>query len=46
MGPSGAKAKTPGLTLVGVLGMSAAVTIGALAFAAVNTVTAKALGHQ
>jgi predicted permease len=36
-------AKTPGLTLVGVLGMSVAVTIGALAFAAVNTVTSKAL---
>jgi len=36
-------ARTPGLTLVGVLGMSVAVTIGALAFAAVDTVTSKAL---
>ena len=31
--------KYPGLTLVGVLGMSVAVTIGVLAFAAVNAVT-------
>ena len=36
-------AKYPGLTLVGVLGMSVAVTIGALAFTAVNAVTSKKL---
>ena len=36
-------AKYPGLTLVGVLGMSVAVTIGALAFTAVNAVTSSAL---
>lgn len=43
-------AKYPGLTVVGVLGMSVAVTIGALAFAGVNAVTTKALpveeGHR
>jgi predicted permease len=36
-------AKYPGLTLVGVLGMSVAVTIGALAFTAVNAVTGTSL---
>lgn len=36
-------AKYPGLTLVGVLGMSVAVTIGALAFTAVAAVTGTAL---
>ncbi len=36
-------ARTPGLTVVGVLGMSVAVTIGALAFAAVNAITSDAL---
>jgi putative ABC transport system permease protein len=36
-------AKYPGLTLVGVLGMSVAVTVGALAFTAVNAVTSKSL---
>ncbi len=35
--------KYPGLTLVGVLGMSVAVTIGALAFTAVSAVTNPAL---
>jgi predicted permease len=35
--------KYPGLTLVGVLGMSVAVAIGALAFTAVNAVTSTAL---
>lgn len=35
--------KYPGLTLVGVLGMSVAVAIGALAFTAVNAVTSTSL---
>jgi putative ABC transport system permease protein len=36
-------AKYPGLTIVGVLGMSVAVTIGALAFTAVNTAMSRSL---